>query len=169
MINKEVPFEDATVYTVKKDMTGLEPFYYSGALFRNATLDTIYYDIGAPGTIAATGEPIFLQDAALYEGRLISPATLRLAHTPATLPDGSSTDYGFGWGIHQYQGMEILEHGGNGRLFAWHPASRSTEQLLAGLTALYTMFAGFYGVVITDLIQGVIIIISCMVIAAMAA
>lgn len=36
---------------------------------------------------------------------------------------------------------------------------------VVGLTALYTMFAGFYGVVITDLIQGVIIIIACLIIA----
>lgn len=77
VINKEVPFEDAAVYTVKKDMTGLEPFYYGGPLFRNAVLDTIYYDIGAPGTIAATGEPIFLQDAALYEGFLQYPEERR--------------------------------------------------------------------------------------------
>jgi diguanylate cyclase (GGDEF)-like protein len=73
VINKEVLFEDAAVYTVKKDMTGLDPFYYSGPLFRNATLDTIYYDIGAPGNIAATGESIFLQDTALFEGFLQYP------------------------------------------------------------------------------------------------
>jgi len=73
VINKEVPFEDAAVYTVKKDMTGLEPFYYHGPLFKKATLDTIYYDIGAPGTVAATGESLFLQDAALYEGFLQYP------------------------------------------------------------------------------------------------
>jgi len=70
VIHKEIPFEDATIYLVKKDMTGLEPFYYSGPLFLNATLDLLYYDNGAPGTIAATGEPVFLQDAALYDGFL---------------------------------------------------------------------------------------------------
>src|SRR5512137_633248 len=77
VINKEVPFEDATVYTVKKDMTGLDPFYYSGPNFRNATLDTIYYDSGAPGTIASTGEPVFLQDAGLHEGFLQFPEERR--------------------------------------------------------------------------------------------
>ena len=77
VINKEVPFEDATVYTVKKDMTGLEPFYYGGPSFRKATLDTVYYDSGAPGTIASTGEPVFLQDAALYEGFLQYPEERR--------------------------------------------------------------------------------------------
>lgn len=40
-----------------------------------------------------------------------------------------------------------------------------TTAALVGLTALYTMAAGFYGVVITDLIQGVIIIGSCLIIA----
>jgi diguanylate cyclase (GGDEF)-like protein len=39
-------------------------------LFLNANLDFLYYDSSAPGTIAATGEPVFLQDAALYDGFL---------------------------------------------------------------------------------------------------
>ena len=73
VINKEIPFEDATIYVVKKDMTGLEPFYYTGPLFRNATFNVLYYDNGAPGTIAATGEPVYLQDAGLYEGFLHFP------------------------------------------------------------------------------------------------
>jgi solute:Na+ symporter, SSS family len=39
---------------------------------------------------------------------------------------------------------------------------------IIALTTLYTMCAGFYGVVVTDLIQGVIIVASCLVIAVMA-
>ncbi len=70
VINKEIRFEDASVYIVRKDMTGLEPFYTTGPLFLNAALGFVYYDNGAPGTIAATGEPVFLQDAALYDGFL---------------------------------------------------------------------------------------------------
>jgi diguanylate cyclase (GGDEF)-like protein len=73
VINKEVPFDNATVYVAKKDMTGLEPFYYTGSLFKNASLDLLYYDNGAPGTIAATGEALFLPDAALFEGFLHFP------------------------------------------------------------------------------------------------
>jgi Na+/proline symporter len=53
-----------------------------------------------------------------------------------------------------------------GIMLPYPPMAMTT--LIVGLTALYTMFAGFYGVVITDMIQGVIIIISCMVIAVMA-
>ena len=68
VISKEIRFEDATVYVVKKDLTGLEPFYYTGPLFKKAIFDLLYFDNGAPGTIAATGEPVFLQDTALYDG-----------------------------------------------------------------------------------------------------
>jgi diguanylate cyclase (GGDEF)-like protein len=73
VINKEVPFDNATVYVAKKDMTGLDPFYFTGPLFKNATLDLLYYDNGAPGTIAATGEALFLPDAAFFDGFLHFP------------------------------------------------------------------------------------------------
>jgi diguanylate cyclase (GGDEF)-like protein len=73
VIKKEVRFDNATVYVVKKDLTGLEPFYCYGPLFRDVTLEPIYFDIGAPGAMAATGEPLFIQDTAVYEGFLHFP------------------------------------------------------------------------------------------------
>ncbi len=53
-----------------------------------------------------------------------------------------------------------------GIMFPYDP--RMVTIFIVGLTAAYTMAAGFYGVVITDMIQGVIIIISCLIIATMA-
>src|SRR5574340_1232821 len=38
VINREIPFLDASVYIAKRDMTGLEPFYHVGQLFENQTL-----------------------------------------------------------------------------------------------------------------------------------
>ncbi len=32
--------------------------------------------------------------------------------TPVTLPDGTATRYGFGWGIWSYEGHAVVEHGG---------------------------------------------------------
>ena len=40
--------------------------------------------------------------------------------------------------------------------------------VIMAISALYTMASGFYGVVLTDLIQGIIIMISCLVVAVMA-
>lgn len=73
VINREILFQDASVYIVKKDMTGLEPFYTKGPLFENQSPGLLYYDYGAPGSIAATGEPIFLQDGAFHDGFLHFP------------------------------------------------------------------------------------------------
>jgi Na+/proline symporter len=43
-----------------------------------------------------------------------------------------------------------------------------TTLVLVTVTTLYTMSAGFYGVVLTDLVQGIIIMVSCLIISFMA-
>lgn len=43
-----------------------------------------------------------------------------------------------------------------------------TTMALVALAALYTMSSGFYGVVLTDLIQGIIIVITCLIVGYMA-
>ena len=58
---------------VKKDLTGLDPLYHHQSCLRNIELGTIYFDNGAPGQIAAGGEPLFLEDTRLYESFLHHP------------------------------------------------------------------------------------------------
>jgi diguanylate cyclase (GGDEF)-like protein len=72
-IGKTVIFEDASVYMVKKDLTGLEPIYFHNPLLQSRMTEAIYFDNGAPGTIAAGGEPFFLDDTALFESFLHHP------------------------------------------------------------------------------------------------
>ena len=72
-IGKTVIFEDASVYIVKKDLTGLEPIYFHNPLLQSRMTEAIYFDNGAPGTIAAGGEPFFLDDTALFESFLHHP------------------------------------------------------------------------------------------------
>lgn len=67
-VGKAITFEDASVYLVKKDLTGLEPIYFHNPLLQSKMSDTVYFDSGAPGEIAAGGEPLFLDDTALYDG-----------------------------------------------------------------------------------------------------
>jgi hypothetical protein len=38
--------------------------------------------------------------------------------TPVTLPDGTKTRYGYGWGIWSYEGHAVVEHGGRINGFA---------------------------------------------------
>jgi diguanylate cyclase (GGDEF)-like protein len=72
-IGKTIIFEGASVYIVKKDLTGLEPIYFHNPLLQSRMTETIYFDNGAPGTIAAGGEPFFLDDTALFESFLHHP------------------------------------------------------------------------------------------------
>jgi diguanylate cyclase (GGDEF)-like protein len=72
-VGKAIPFEDASVYVVKKDMTGLDPLYHRQSCLRNIQPGTIYFDNGAPGQIAASGEPLFLDDTRLFESFLHHP------------------------------------------------------------------------------------------------
>ena len=59
-------------------------------------------------------------EAALYEGRIVSPAMRRLMETPTRLSDGSlgkmdpnSVGYGLGWQIGDFEGQRRLSHGGS--------------------------------------------------------
>ncbi len=72
-IGKAMTFDNASVYLVKKDLTGLDPFFATGPLFQDLKLDSLYLDYGAPGMIAATGEPLFIGNAEHYEGFLHYP------------------------------------------------------------------------------------------------
>jgi sugar lactone lactonase YvrE len=58
----------------------------------------------------------------------------RLADDLAIGPDGTVyfTDASSKFGLHQIR-EDILEHGGHGRLLAWHPETGKTELLLSGL------------------------------------
>lgn len=72
-IGKAVSFEDASVYVVKKDLTGLVPLFFFSPLPHNNMSDVIYFDNGAPGEIAASGEPLFLADSSAYDTFLHHP------------------------------------------------------------------------------------------------
>ena len=71
---KAVAFEDASVYIIKKDMTGLDPLYYHQPATREKGLGvSIYLDDGAPSQIAISGEPLFIEDTTLYKSFIHHP------------------------------------------------------------------------------------------------
>jgi GAF domain-containing protein len=72
-LGKAISFDDASVYLVKKDMTGMDPLYYHQASLPEKGAGTIYFENGVPGEIAATGEPLFIDDTRLYESFIHQP------------------------------------------------------------------------------------------------
>lgn len=66
-IGASIKFDDASVFICKKDLSGLLPILFLNPELQGKMSDTIYYDNGAPGQIAANGEPLFLNDSSLHE------------------------------------------------------------------------------------------------------
>ncbi len=66
----------------------------------------------AAGALASSVDDLARWDAALSAGELLRPETLALAHRSYHLLDGSPVNYGYGWGVSEYEGFLFLEHSG---------------------------------------------------------
>lgn len=75
-------------------------FRYSGG--KPVLDDLIAFDgIVGDGNVYSSAEDLLKWDQALYGSRLVKPATFNEALTPATLNDGTKSNYGFGWDIEE--------------------------------------------------------------------
>ena len=66
----------------------------------------------AAGALVSTVDDLARWDAAIAQGKLLTPASWRRAFTPYTLADGKSTGYGYGWEVRRLQGAQVVGHGG---------------------------------------------------------
>jgi D-alanyl-D-alanine carboxypeptidase len=65
------------------------------------------------GNLRSRVDDLARWDAALYTERLLPASALEMLWTPHTLPDGTSTDYGFGMGISELDGHRMVGHRGS--------------------------------------------------------
>ncbi|MGI8912700.1 MAG: serine hydrolase [Chloroflexota bacterium] len=66
----------------------------------------------AAGGLLSSVDDLARWHAALTANRLLRRETLELAFTSATLNDGTTVGYGYGWHLRSYEGHRITEHGG---------------------------------------------------------
>ncbi|MCX6137568.1 MAG: serine hydrolase [Ignavibacteriales bacterium] len=52
-------------------------------------------------------------DKALYNSPLVRKKTQQIAFVPNILPDGTNSEYGFGWRISDYKGVKRIHHSGS--------------------------------------------------------
>jgi CubicO group peptidase (beta-lactamase class C family) len=76
----------------------------------------------ADGSLYMTVLDLAQWDAALDDERLLRRASLDQMWTPATLADGTSQPYGFGWSIGSVNGRRLIQHGGAWQGFTAHSA-----------------------------------------------
>jgi CubicO group peptidase (beta-lactamase class C family) len=81
-----------------------------GALRNCALADTSNKLPG--GGWVGTAESLIRVGAALLDGRLLKPESVRAMWTPVPLKDGKSTGYGLGWGANRMNGVSFHEHSG---------------------------------------------------------
>ena len=108
----------------------------SGAVRRTDQSNTSA-TLGDGGIYSSTAD-LAKWDAALERHTLVSADAQRLAWTPPTLPDGATTQYGFGWFVDRDRGTMRLKHHGETRGFTnailRYPERRLTVVVLTNRT-----------------------------------
>lgn len=66
----------------------------------------------AAGSLVGTVSDLHKWNRAIFDGKVISKKSLKMAHTPSTLNNGETVDYGYGWAFGSVMGEKTIEHGG---------------------------------------------------------
>jgi len=83
----------------------------AGGAFLNAEFISMTQPYAA-GSLLSSVDDLSAWNTALLAGKLIKRETLERAWTPSKLADGTSTNYGYGWGVSEYEGHRMIQHGG---------------------------------------------------------
>ena len=64
------------------------------------------------GSIYSTTKDLYKWNEAIFNGKVLSDATLKAAFTQAVLNSGAKVDYGFGWFLITNRGFKFIQHSG---------------------------------------------------------
>lgn len=101
-------FYDNHEQIIKNRIPGYSP---SETMLQNAN----FLDMSIPyaaGSLLSDVEDLAIWNKAVFDGKLISKASMDKIFKAAPLNDGTEFQYGFGWGLGKIQGKTIYEHGG---------------------------------------------------------
>ncbi len=88
------------------------------------------------GEVYSTAEDLLRWDQALYgDDNLVAKKSIQEIFTSGQLNDGSPTNYGYGWTVHEKYGHRVVSHGGAWIGFrTWIERDLDTKRLLVILT-----------------------------------
>lgn len=87
----------------------------------------------AAGALASTVDDLAIWDSAFYTEQLLKQETLQPAFTSHRLADGTSTAYGYGWVIGDYEGHRLIEHGGSIPGFRTHALRMPNDRVFVAV------------------------------------
>jgi len=64
------------------------------------------------GSIYSTTKDLYKWNEAIFNGKVLSKATLKTAFAQAVLKSGAKVDYGFGWFLITNRGLKFIQHSG---------------------------------------------------------
>ncbi len=64
------------------------------------------------GSVYSTTDDLYKWNEAIFNGKVLSDATLNAAFTQAVLNSGAKVDYGFGWFLLTNRGLRFIQHAG---------------------------------------------------------
>lgn len=88
---------------------------YGYAMGDNGVEDASYLSMTQPyaaGSIISTVEDLYAWNRAIRDNKLVSKSSIDRAFSVYKLFDGTSTGYGYGWGIGEIKGSRCISHGG---------------------------------------------------------
>ncbi|WP_461790425.1 serine hydrolase [Pedobacter sp.] len=91
----------------------------------------------AAGSLLSTTGDLLKWYNGLEDGKVISRASLELAHTSGRLANGKETGYGFGWEIGNIQGSKAIKHNGIVNGFFTDVIYLPTEEIFVSILANY--------------------------------
>jgi len=89
----------------------------------------------AAGSLVSTVDDLARWDAAITAGKLIKPASWKLAFTPYKLNPEKSTGYGYGWGVSTFQGVPAIQHGGGINGFSTYALRLPQQRIFVAVLA----------------------------------
>jgi CubicO group peptidase (beta-lactamase class C family) len=95
-------------------------YVHEGPDLRNQDWVSPTFNSTADGAIYMTLEDVARWDDALREHKILSASSLEQMWTPTVLNDGSTSNYGFGWGLYEIHGLRCVGHGGAWQGFTAH-------------------------------------------------
>jgi CubicO group peptidase (beta-lactamase class C family) len=95
-------------------------YVHEGPNLRNQDWVSPTFNSTADGAIYMTLEDFAHWDDALREGKILSASSLEQMWTPMVRNDGSISNYGFGWALHNQQDFRCVGHGGDWQGFTAH-------------------------------------------------
>ncbi|MEI6577320.1 MAG: serine hydrolase [Bacteroidota bacterium] len=83
----------------------------NGETVNKADFQEMSWTLGV-GSIYSTTKDLYQWNEAIFNGKVLSNATLKTAFTQTILKSGGRVDYGFGWFLSANRGLNFIQHSG---------------------------------------------------------